>query len=90
MAVAIPDVEAVDAIWANKVYEKESMDKTILRITRELAKLNPQGQVHAQELYAAVNVVHRCPPSLILYNLLNLPMVKHLGDLYFRLAEKEA
>ena len=90
MAVAIPDVAAVDEIWANKVYEKEPIDKTILRITRELAKLNPQGQVHAQELYAAVNVVRRCPPSLILYNLLNLPIVKHLGDLYFRLAEKEA
>ena len=90
MAVAIPDIEAVDEIWEKKVYEKEPMDKTILRIIRELAKLNPQGQVHAQELYAAVNVVRRCPPSLILYSLINLPMIKHLGDLYFRLAEKEA
>ena len=89
MAVAIPDIAAVDDIWANGVYSKEPMDKTILRITRELAKLNPQGQVHAQELYAAVNVVRRCPPSLILYNLINLPQISHLGDLYFRLVDKE-
>ena len=90
MAVAIPDVAAVDEIWKNKVYEKEPMTKTILRITRELAKLNPQGQVHAQELYAAVNVVRRCPPSLILNLLLQEPSISHLGDLYFRFSDKEA
>jgi hypothetical protein len=89
MAIAIPDVDAVDEIWKNKIYDKEPIEKTILRITRELAKLNPQGQVHAQELYAAVNVVRRCPPSLILYHLSNLKEITHLGDLYFRLAEKE-
>ena len=89
MAIAIPDVDAVDEIWQNKIYDKEPIEKTILRITRELAKLNPQGQVHAQELYAAVNVVRRCPPSLILYHLINLKEITHLGDLYFRLADKE-
>lgn len=89
MAIAIPDVNAVDHIWANKIYEREPMEKTVLRIMRELAKLNPQGQVHAQELYAAVNVVRRCPPSLILYHLINQPSVTHSGDLYFKLAEKE-
>jgi len=90
MAIAIPDPSAVDEIWQNRIYEKESLIKTVVRITRELSKLNPQGQVHAQELYAAVNVVRRCPPSLILYHLLNQPSITHLGDLYFRLAEKES
>ncbi len=90
MAVAIPDVAAVDEIWKNRVYEKEPITKTILRVTRELAKLNPQGQVHAQELYAAVNVVRRCPPSLILHQLMQEPTISHLGDLYFRFGEKEA
>ena len=52
MAIAIPDVAALDEIWKNHVYEKESIDKTIIRVLRELAKLNPQRQVHAQELYA--------------------------------------
>jgi len=31
----------------------------------ELAKLNPQGTVHAKTLYSAVNVVRRCPPGPI-------------------------
>lgn len=89
MAIAIPDLEALDEIWKNHIYDKESIDKTIIRILRELAKLNPQRQVHAQELYAAVNIVRRCPPSLILYQLLNNDQVEHLGDLYFRMSEKE-
>jgi hypothetical protein len=89
MAIAIPDAAALDEIWKNHVYEKESVDKTIIRVLRELAKLNPQGQVHAQELYAAVNILRRCPPSLILYHLLNNDQVEHLGDLYFRIGEKE-
>ncbi len=90
MAVAIPDTSAVDEIWTSRLYEKEPLEKTILRVTRELAKLNPQGQVHAQELYAAVNVVRRCPPSLALQHLIQQPLITHLGDLYFRLGEKEA
>ena len=88
MAIAIPDLDALDEIWKNHIYDKESIDKTIIRVLRELAKLNPQRQVHAQELYAAVNIIRRCPPSLILYHLLKNDMVEHLGDLYFRISDK--
>lgn len=89
MAVAVPDIEAVEEIWNKKVYSKEGFDKTILRIMRELTKLNPQGQVHAQELYAAVNVVQRCPPGRVLQYLLASDSISHLGDLYFRIEEKK-
>jgi hypothetical protein len=89
MAIAVPDAEAIDGLWTARAYQKEPFEKTILRIMRELAKLNPQGQVHAQELYAAVNVVRRCPPGLVLYTLLESERVNHLGDLYFTLKEKE-
>lgn len=87
MAVAIPDLDALDEIWAKNVYGKEELDKTVMRIMRELSKLNPQGQVHAQELYAALNVIRRCPPSLVLQSLLKNESVSHLGDLYFRIKE---
>lgn len=89
MAIAIPDLDALDQIWKNQVYLKENFEKTILRVLRELAKLNPQRQVHAQELYAAVNIIRRCPPSLVLYQLLKNDQVEHLGDLYFRISDKE-
>jgi hypothetical protein len=89
MAIAIPDTEALDEIWKQKIYAKEPLEKTIMRVIRELAKLNPQGQVHAQELYAAVNVIRRSPPGIILYHLIHNQQISHLGDLYFRISEKE-
>jgi len=89
MAVVVPDVETVDEIWKNKTYLKEKFEKTLLRIMHELSKLNPQGQVHAQELYAALNVVRRCPPGLVIFHLLHNNLISHLGDLYFRIIDKE-
>jgi hypothetical protein len=89
MAFAIPDLAALDEIWKNHAFEKENFEKTIIRVMRELAKLNSQRQVHALELYGAVNIFRRCPPSLVLYHLLKNDQVEHLGDLYFRIIEKE-
>ena len=89
MAIAVPDSSAVDEIWSNGPYKKEEYSRTILKIMRELTKLNPQGQVHAQALYSAVNIVRRCPPSLVLRNLLDNSEIEHLGDLYFRIKGEE-
>ena len=87
MAVMVPDVPAIDAIWSNANKNRQPVEKAILTIMRELGKLNPQGQIHAQEIYAAVNVVRRVPPSVILATLFSQPWSKHLGDLYFKLDE---
>lgn len=87
MAIMVPDVAAIDAIWTNSTKQRQPVEKVILNMMRELGKLNPQGQIHAQELYAAVNVVKRTPPSVILKTLSIEPWAKHLGDLYFRLDE---
>jgi hypothetical protein len=87
MAIMVPDVTAVDAIWNNAAKQRQPIEKVIMNMMRELGKLNPQGQIHAQELYAAVNVVKRTPPSVILKTLSTQPWAKHLGDLYFRLDE---
>ena len=89
MAIAIPDIASVDELWTDRVYSKEPVEKTILRIMRELSKLNPQGQVHAQELYSAVNIIRRCPPSVVMTYLTETKNVSHLGDLYFRIQEGE-
>lgn len=87
MAIVVPDVASVDAIWTNSTKQRQPVEKVVLNMMRELGKLNAQGQIHAQELYAAVNVVKRTPPSVILKTLYLEPWAKHLGDLYFRLEE---
>jgi hypothetical protein len=89
MAIAIPDVAALDQVWESGSRYKTHLDKTILSMMREMVKLSPQGHVHAQELYAAVNLVRRCPPGVLVSILANQPNVIHLGDLYYRLNDQE-
>ena len=88
MALVVTDVEALDNIWNKKIFLSEPLAKTVNRILHELIKLNPQGQVHAQEIYASVNVVRRCPPSSIINALNENPEVEYLGDLYYRYKDK--
>lgn len=89
MAIVVSDGKAVDAIWEKYQKTKPSLEKIVINMMRELSKLNPQGQIHAQELYSAVNLVKRCPPSPIIALLFSQPWSIHLGDLYFRLDENK-
>jgi hypothetical protein len=85
MAIVISDQTALDQAWQSR--QKLPLTGTVKLMMRELAKLSPQGHVHAQELYAAVNILRRCPPGPILCTLLDNSWAVHLGDLYFRLDE---
>ena len=87
MAIVISDNQALDQIWEQGNKSRAPLAHTIKTMMRELAKLSPQGHIHAQELYAAINVIRRCPPGPILSILIESPWAVHLGDLYFRLDE---
>lgn len=89
MAIAIPDTSALDEIWEKNRKERPSLEKTVVNIAKELTKLNPQGHVHAVELYAAINVVRRCPPGPILNLLATRSWFEHVGDLHYRFSDTE-
>jgi hypothetical protein len=84
MAITIPDVEMLDNVWTTMKKERPPFERIVVSIVRELTKLNPQGHVHASELYAAVNIVRRCPPAPVLALLASRPWFVHVGDLHFR------
>ncbi len=86
MIIHVPDFKSLDPIWE----KKQSFEELVLSVMRELTKSNPQGHVHAQELYAAVNLVRRVPPAPIFCLLATSPAYKHVGDLHFRLNEELA
>jgi hypothetical protein len=88
MALFISDIKSLDQIWDQPGRKKHPFEQVVQNTMRELVKLSPQGHVHAQELYAAVNILYRCPPGLILKLLLESRWASHLGDLYFRLDDK--
>jgi len=87
MAIAIPAVKPLDELWQKRANNPRQLKDVIIGTMRELAKLNPQGQVHSIELYAAVNCVRRCPPGHLFSILASNPDFLPVGDLYFRLSE---
>ena len=86
MAIAIPDVDAVDTLWKSGK-QRGNLESTLDLMSQELAKLNPQGHIHAQELYACLNLVRRCPPDLVIYTLSTNSKYQSVGNLYYRFAE---
>jgi hypothetical protein len=89
MAIAIPDLEALDQAWAQLQKERQPFERVVVNIVRELARLNPQSHVHASELYAAINIIRRCPPGPLLALLASRPWFVHVGDLHFRFDDSE-
>jgi hypothetical protein len=89
MAIAVPDVEALDDVWKRMHSERPPFERIVVDMVRELTKLNPQGHVHASELYAAVNIVRRCPPAPLFTLLASRPWFVHVGDLHFRFDDSE-
>jgi hypothetical protein len=90
MALAIPDYEALDELWTRSPKDQVSFERVVVNTMRELARLNPQSHVHASELYAALNVVRRCPPGPILALLASRPWFNHVGDLHYRFSDSES
>ncbi len=87
MAFAIPSMETVDQLWLQD--RKRPFERLVADMIREMSKLTPQGHVHAQELYSAVNIVQRVPPEPLLAMLASSASFTHVGDLHFRLSELE-
>jgi hypothetical protein len=89
MAIAIPDPEGLDVAWKQMQKDRIPFEKMVVNTVRDLAKLNPQSHVHASELYAALNIIRRCPPGPILALLASRPWFVHVGDLHYRFDDSE-
>jgi hypothetical protein len=87
MALVVPDVKTVDAAFLQVSKSRQSLERLTRDMLRELAKLTPQGHVHAEELYSAVNILRRVPPAPLFATLAASTDFVHVGDLHFRLAE---
>lgn len=89
LAVAVPSTEILDELWQKRANNPLPLNNVILSVMKELAKLNPQGHVHAVELYAALNCIRRCPPGLVFSMLASQPEYVAVGDLYYRLSNNK-
>ncbi len=73
----------IDALWMRSEEDGKPIPELMRDIFPELAKLNPQGTVHAKTLYSAINMERRCPPGPILAGLANMPSLMAVGDGYW-------
>jgi hypothetical protein len=89
LGIAIPDIDMLDNAWEIRKKEQPPFERTVADMARELTKLNTQGHVHASELFAAVNLLRRCPPGPIMALLASRPWFEHVGDLHFRFNDSE-
>jgi hypothetical protein len=88
MVVAVDDPSAIDQLWI-EIKEKEySVTRILYDVFPELAKLNPQGTVHAKTLYSAVNVVRRLPPGPVFAVLMQDMAFLPVGDNYWLFTKK--
>ncbi len=89
MAVVIPEPDELDVAAKQLQKDRVPFEKIVVNTVRDLVKLNPQSHVHASELYAAVNIIRRCPPGPILALLASRPWFIHVGDLHYRFDDSE-
>lgn len=82
-AIAVPDFGALDAVEDRVRKERRSLADVIAEIFPELAKLSPQGTVHAATLYSAVNLIMRVTPGPILTTLITDDRYTFVGDYYW-------
>ena len=88
MVLAIPDQDALDKAWELAQDNKQGFETLVRKVVTELTKLNPQGHVHVQEVYSALNLLKRCPPAPLFSLFATRPWANHVGDLYFNLQDE--
>lgn len=80
--------EELDRVWRQAEDERRPIFTILCDVFPELSKLNPQSTVHVKTLYAAVNVVRRCPPGPILAELSTRACFLPMGGGYWGYDER--
>jgi len=83
MILGEDDPAEMDVLWMRAEGDAKPISELMRQVFPELAKLNPQGTVHAKTLYSAINVERRCPPGPILAGLANMACFLAVGDGYW-------
>ncbi len=83
MVVGEENAVVTEMLWTRAHEAGTPLNELIDQIFPELAKLSPQGTVHAATLYSAVNVTQRTPPGPLLAALVSSGIYAPVGDNYW-------
>jgi hypothetical protein len=86
LIVGEEDPEALGALRMQLAERDATISELLAMVFPELAKLNPQGTVHAKTLYSAVNLIRRCAPGPIFAALMSDRLYREVGGGYYALS----
>ncbi len=79
------DPDALEALRVQLDEQGADVSDLLAMVFPELAKLSPQGTVHAKTLYSAINMVRRCAPGPIFAALMSDRSYREMGGGYYAL-----
>jgi hypothetical protein len=83
MIIVVEDIAGADKLF-NQIQEHATPTVDLIeQLLPDLAKLSPQGNVHAKILYAAINVIQRIPPGPLFAALIHQTAFRSVGDGYW-------
>lgn len=85
MSVFMDDPRSLDALRSDR---PRDVMQAVREAFPEIAKLSPQGNVHARTLYAVVNLITRCAPTDVFAALTASGSYVPVGDHYWHLGER--
>ena len=89
MAIYVENFPQLDTFWEANNRKEANITRQIELVFRELAKDNPQGILHFNEIYAGINMLRRIPPRLLYSILLREESIAQIDRMYFKLIEKD-
>ena len=89
MAIYVENSPQLDTFWEANNRKESNITRQIEMVFRELAQDNPQGIIHFNEIYAAMNMLRRIPPRLLYSILMKENTIQRIDAMYFKLVDKD-
>ncbi|MBQ6521021.1 MAG: hypothetical protein IJI14_20125 [Anaerolineaceae bacterium] len=89
MAIYVENAPQLDTFWESNNRKESNITRQIELVFRELAKDNPQGIIHFNEIYSGINLLRRIPPRLLYSILLQEESIQRIDRMYFKLINKD-
>jgi len=83
MVAAVDNPASVDELWVRTEEQRRPLADLIQDLFPQLARLSPQGTVHAKTLYSAVNILRRIPPGPMFAEMVTHLAFKAVGNGYW-------
>jgi hypothetical protein len=90
MCIHVENSPQLDVVWDHYNKPDINFNRILETVFKDISSENPQGIVHFQEIYSAVNMMYRCPPRPLLQALFENNHYEFLDDLYFKMSSKES